>query len=1117
MKDNYQLLIERLDQFIRKYYVNKLIRGTLYSIALVLGAFILFSVLEYYMYFSTGTRKALFYSFVGGSALAIGNWVLLPLLHYFRLGQVISHKQAASIIGQHFGNVQDKLLNILQLKEQSLGLPDTNLINASINQKIGDLQPVSFKSAINLGENRKYLRFALPPLLLLVFILFVDAKIIKNGTNRLINNNTEFEREAPFKFVLNNKDLTVVQFEDFEVEVKVDGDVLPSEVYIDVDNYQYKLKKVNGNTFSYKMNKVAKETKFSFLASGFASKSYNLDVLKKPNLVGFDVRLDYPAYTGREDEIVQNIGDLVVPAGTNISWTFEAQNTDEVAVNFGGSNLLEKLKKVGNQKFTLSKKLLKDANYLVYVSNEYLKNADSVSYSISATPDVHPTISVEQFEDSTNKKMLFFAGEASDDYGLSKLNFNYSLKRENGEQSSNVIPLKKGMGKQAQYDYTWDLMELGMKPGDKLTYFFEAFDNDGVNGAKSAKTGIMTYAMPSVAEFEKMEEKNNEEIKTDLEKAIKESKKLQQEAKAFQNKMLQKKDLDWQDRKELEKLLERQKELEQQIEDAKKNFEENLENQSEFDQPNEEILDKQEKLEELFDKVIDDELKDLMRKMEELLQEMNKEDAIQKMEEMEMSDSDTEKELDRLLELFKQLEFENEMRKAVNKLEELAKEQEKLSEDTKKESKSDEQLQKEQEKLNEKFEQVEEQMEELKEKNKELSSPVDMDKTDKDSDDVKKEQQKSSQELQKNQKKNASKSQKKAADKMKDMANGMNMMMQSAQMEQMQEDVKALRQLLENLVTLSFDQEKLMENTREIQINTPAYKTAVQEQYKLKDDFVLIEDSLNALAKRVFQIESFVTEKVSDMKRDFKMSIDELEERKKSPAAVRQQNIMTGANDLALMLSEVMEQMQQQMANQMKGSQMCQNPGQGQPMMKLGQMQEQLNQQMKDMMDGKEGGKSPGEGENGKSGKGKNGKNGQSKAFAEAAAKQAAIRKALREMQQKKAEQGQGSKELQKLIDEMDKVETDLVNKRLNNDIMNRQQDILTKLLEAAEAEREQEYEDKRKSDTAKDREPKKPQALEEYIKKREAEIELYKSVSPALKPYYKTLVEEYYNSLKGK
>lgn len=1117
MKDNYQLLIEKLDQFTRKYYVNKLIRGTLYSVGLILALFTLFTVLEYYMYFSTSTRKVMFFSFVGISAAAVIGWIMFPLMNYFRLGKLISHKQAASIIGLHFADVKDKLLNVLQLKEQSQSSADASLINASINQKIGDIEPVPFKAAINLGENRKNLRFALPPLFLLLGILFFNGKIIEKGTSRLIKNGQEFEREAPFHFTLSNDDLSVVQFEDVLLEIKVEGEEYPNEAYIDIDNYKYKLTKVDYNTFTYKVRKVAKNAKFFFTASGFDSKSYDLNVLKKPSIVGFEVRLDYPAYTGRADEIISNIGDLVVPKGTKITWNFKAQNTDEVAVNFSNLKKADILKRAGKERFTLTKQVMNDAAYMVYVSNKNLQKADSVGYSLSAIPDVGPAISVEQFKDSSQSKVLFFAGDATDDYGLSKLNFSYTLEREKGGKETNVISIKTAMGKQAQYDYTWDLMNLGLNPGDKVSYFFEVFDNDGISGAKSARTSMMTYAMPSIDEFEQMEAKNNKAIKSDLNKAIEDHKQLKKDIKELTDKLHQKKELDWQDRKKLEDLMKRSEQIQKQMEEAKKNFDENKKNQSEFDEPNEQIKEKQEQLEKLFEEAVDDETKELMEKIEALLEELDKEKIMEQLENFEMSEEESQKNLERLKELHKQLEFERDMEKTTEDLNKLAEKQEKLSEETNEEKKSDEQLKKEQEELTKEFEKLEEKMEELKEKNEELKSPTKMDDMKEESEDVKKEQQKAEEQLQQEQKKGASKSQKKAADKMKSMANSMKMAMQSGQQQQNQEDIKALRQLLENLVNLSFDQEKLMEDSKKTQVNTPSYTALVQEQYKLKDDFVLVEDSLNALAQRVFQIESFVTEKVFDIKKNIKESIDMLEERQKSTAGVRQQRTMTGVNDLALMLSEVMEQMQQQMANQMKGSQMCQKPGSGQPMKGLGEKQQKLNEQLEKMKGQQEGDSPGGEGKSGKKGKGK-GKGGtMSKEFAQAAAEQAAIRKALKDLQKQKMQQGKGSQELQKLIDEMDRAETDLVNKKITNEMMKRQQEIITRLLEAEKAEREQEYENQRKAEVAQNQEKKRPKELEDYIKKREAEVELYKSVSPALKPYYKTLVEEYYNSLKVK
>lgn len=133
------------------------------------------------------------------------------------------------------------------------------------------------------------------------------------------------------------------------------------------------------------------------------------------------------------------------------------------------------------------------------------------------------------------------------------------------------------------------------------------------------------------------------------------------------------------------------------------------------------------------------------------------------------------------------------------------------------------------------------------------------------------------------------------------------------------------------------------------------------------------------------------------------------------------------------------------------------------------------------------------------------------------AARQAALRKALEEKQKKLREQGKGSQQLQEIMDQMDKIEEDLVNKRLNNQMMERQQDILTRLLEHEKAERQQEYEEKRKAEQAAQQQREMPPSLEEYIRKREAEIEMYKTVNPALKPYYKFLVEEYVKSLQAK
>ncbi len=1146
---NYESLIGKIDQFTRKYYMNNLIRGILYSIGVLLVSFISFALLEYYYFNSTVSsvelRTTLFYTFLGISVITLGWWVVRPLLQYFKLGRTIHHDQAAKIIGHHFGDVQDKLTNVLQLKEQA-NHRETVLLEASINQKITKLKPIPFASAIDLKENKKHLRYALPPLLLLLLLLF-SSNILEESAGRIINNNKVYEKDALFRFLLVDEELKVVQYENYDLEVKIEGEVLPNEVFIEVDNYKYKLEKTSPNTFSYTFVEMRKDTRFNLTANGITSRAYAIDVLEKPQISDFDINLNYPAYTGRTNESITGIGDLVVPVGTSIDWLFKSINTSSVSVQFPGEATKKNTVQVGESAFTIKKRVLKDGQYKIFIANKELPNGDSITYSLTLIPDMYPSIDIKTHRDTINDKIVYFAGEASDDYGLRALNFNYKIERDGQVVKEAKKPMVITKGKQTTYDHILNVKDLKLKPGDKLSYYFEVFDNDAVNGSKTAKTPLMFYEMPSVEELKEQEATNNEEIKSNLEDAMKKMKKLGENVKKVQSRILQKKEMNWQDKRELEKLMKEHQEIEEEIEEAKKNFDENLKKQEEYQQVSKEIAEKQELLQKLFEEIMNDEMKDLFKEMEELLNNMDQENLKEQLDDIKLSEEEMEKELDRMLELFKKMEVEKQMEDAVNELDSLAKEQEELSKETEEKGEKDEkaeenkddkakkdekdkkdaagkkeekkktqeEIEKKQEEINKKFEDIMEKIDKAKEKNKELENPMDMDseELDQQQKDVQENLQNSSQQLQKKKHQKASKSQKNAAQKMKEMSKEMKEMMKMNQMEQMKKDVKSMRQLLENLVMMSFEQEDLIDDVNITIANTPTYVKLVQKQDKLKDDFRHIEDSLQALSKRVYQIEAFVTEKVTEIKKTLKKSVKTLEERQKRTAVVQQQYTMTGVNDLALMLNEAMDQMQQQMAQQMPGEQMCEKPGNGQPggqgqgmgkdgnkpgMGGLRQLQEQLSKQIQQMKEQMKKGQMP-----------------SGKQFAQMAAKQAAIRKALQDAKNKNKKKGKGGgKELQDLIDEMDKVETDLVNKRLPNDMKKRQKDILTRLLQAENAERERELDEKREAERPDKYIPKMPPALEEYLKKRQGQVEMFKTVSPSLKPYYKNLVERYFRAL---
>src|ERR1041385_3308786 len=139
--NSYDTLIAKLDEFTRKYYKNQLIRGILYATAILVTGFLVMAVMEYFAHFERVMRTILFWGFILATGTVLTQFVFIPLFKLYKIGKIISHDEAAKIIGKHFSNVQDKLLNVLQLRRTNVsGGTSPELIQASIDQKIRELK-----------------------------------------------------------------------------------------------------------------------------------------------------------------------------------------------------------------------------------------------------------------------------------------------------------------------------------------------------------------------------------------------------------------------------------------------------------------------------------------------------------------------------------------------------------------------------------------------------------------------------------------------------------------------------------------------------------------------------------------------------------------------------------------------------------------------------------------------------------------------------------------------------------------------------------------------------------------------------------------------------------------
>lgn len=1156
-------LLEKLDEYKRKYYLNRLLKGLIFSAAVLLSAYLLVNTLEYFGRFSTPLRATLFFLFLATLGFTLVFWILKPAFFLLGKNKPLSNEEAARQVGRYFPEVGDKLLNTLQLA--GLSSSQNELLLASINQKSQQLGYVRFADAINLNQNRQYLKFALVPALVIMGILFVSPKFFTASSTRIVNFQNEYAEEAPFTFVLENQTLQAFKSEDFTVNLRLKGGAMPEAVYVLHNDRRLRMEAGEGRQFSYTFRNVQKGFDFQFEAAGYKSAEYEVELVARPSLAAFEVTLQYPAYLNKPGETLKNVGNLTVPEGTLVRWEVDARDADSVVFRFENekARLLAQKSLLPGGDFNLEKKARASTGYQVSLRNAHASNRDGIQYFLNVIPDKHPSITLEQYRDSTLYNLLVLGGNIADDYGLSQLRVFYKTVREGTkgpeQYASFALPVNRSQAIQS-YFKQWETDSLKLSPGDKLEYFVQVWDNDGVNGPKPARTPLMNYAIPSRQAVEQELENAAEKTASQLDKTLSKAEQLRKELAALENRLRNKRDLDFQDKRQVEELLKKREQLMNEIRQMQEQNKSLNERQQRFSEQNPELAQKMEKLQKLMNEVLNNDTEKLYEELKQMLEKNQDDRMLDLLERLKNKEKNTEKELERAVALFKRLQMEQKLNKSIDELKQLAEKQDQLSDKTQKEEQKpvdkkdqpsakdkdaaqkekdqkngeqkeqpdskengqndkqkaseenkeqndqagkNEELKQEQQALKEEMDDIKQDLKELEELSKEDENSDPMDTDQNQQEDISQQQQESQQQLSKDNKKNASKAQKNAAQKMRNLAGKLSEMQQEMEQQEMEENMSDLRDILENLVTLSFDQEKVMKDFRNVNLADPRFVKLSQEQLKLQDDAKVIEDSLYALAKRVLQIESFVTRELNNMKYNMDESVRYIRERRIPQATSKQQFAMSSINNLALLLSDVLKQMQENMSSMMMASgKKGKKPQKGnKPMPGLGKQQQQLNEQMQKLnQSGQQSGRQ------------------MSEELARMAAEQARLRKMLKEMldSQKGTDVGKRlSNEVNDLLKKMDETEEDLVNKRLNQNTLKRQKEIQVRLLESEKALKEQEEDEKRKGETARQVPRRVPPQFEDYVRQKQSQTELLRTVPPALSPFYKREVDSYFRKLR--
>jgi hypothetical protein len=644
-----------------------------------------------------------------------------------------------------------------------------------------------------------------------------------------------------------------------------------------------------------------------------------------------------------------------------------------------------------------------------------------------------------------------------------------------------------------------NLNNINLNPGQSVDYFFRVTDNDRINGPKSTQSRLYTLSIPDYDELLTQTLAGEEEIKSGLGQSREEVNNIQKEIDQLRRSMLESETITWEQQESLKQLLDKQQEAQENYENLREFSESRNIKDQQFRKQDDQIIKKQEELQRLFEEVLTDEMKELYQKIQEELEKLNREEIFQMLDKFQFEMSDLENRLDRALELFKQLQVERMLSESIDALDRIKENQDTLSNVLDEGADADDVAQ-DQEKLNQDFENLSEMLQDMMKKNEELIRPNPLDDTSPIQDNIWEMLKEAINQLMQNNKDQALQEQRNASEAMQQMSNSLKAMQAAMQQQNMAEDIRTLREILDNLVKTSFAQEDLMEDVREVNVRDPRFVNLIQDQRKISNDLKVIQDSLNALAKRQIQIESYVTREIAEINLNIEQAIDHLINRRKHTGASRQQFVMTHVNNLALLLNESMQNMQMQMQAQGEGD--PSQSGEGAPSFQdLRRMQEQMNQMLEQLQEGHQ----PMPGESGQQGMS------MSEQLARMAAEQEAIRTRLNELANQLKGEGEQTRELEQTMREMERTELDIVTNNISRQTQLRQQRILTRLLEHEKAQMEREQEERRVGETAKTYDLSNPEDFFEYNRIKNRSIEMLRSLPPGFKPHYRNLVEIYF------
>ena len=1058
MSEETQKLLERLRQRLhtaaRRIVAAQLAYRTLISIGIVTLTLLVITGLEALFWMPVTWRSLLFWALL---AVAAGLFVVLMAAPLLRLGRILPplpHRHVAERVSSRHPELEDRLMNLLDLGHGRASAAPAPLIDGAVQMLHARVEPVPLEDSTSFAPVRRIGRLASVPVAGLLLFVLATPTHFQAASNRLFSPGEHFARPASFTLTVSPQDTSIVRGDTLTISVETIGNQLPRTATIHVSTAQPAvLHGDGGGYFRHELVNVRESFRYRIQAENVFTPWYDVEVMDRPVVRSLQVELTAPAYTGLPRQVLPpGTGDIFALPGTTVQLRIRVGEARAMVVFGSGRQDTLATGGIAEGTFTVNRR----DTYSIKLENDAgITNRDPITYQITPLEDLRPTATIREPEPEATLDMDLTAAvllEIRDDFGFRDLRLWWRLAESRfnpvmDHPQAIALPLGETSTLDQQVPFFWDLgvtTGIDIVPGDVVEYFAEVRDNDAVGGFKAARSATHRLRLPSVTERYDQLSESQLDTENELEALLEESDQIRSEFEAVRDELRRKQQGDWDDARQLEQVADAQRALEQRVEDLASSMEETAADME--DLVSSETLQMFEELRQVTEEINSPDLMEAMEQLQQAIEELNPQKMQEALEKFGFNEEMYRDRLERALELMKNFQVQQKLEEAAERAENMAADQEQLAEQIAEDPEAANQqrdaLAEQQLDNKEAMEQLRERMEEIARRMEELqNAPTeDMQELNEDTatQELPEQMQENAAQMQSGQMEQAQRGQQQMQSSLQQLQQSLESMLSGMQSNQQQISFIALQRLLRDVLQLSFDQEALRLEVEKVVGDSPLLRDFAQRQSVLRSGLSTVADSLQSLARQVPQMTRQVQQVTGTALLTMENAVAIMVERN-SPAAAREQlAAMTSLNELALLLSDLMDQLMNAPSNNSAGgmsmSEMIQQ------LQQMAAQQQQLNQQIQEMLGQMQGQRLTPD---------------MQARMQQLAAQQQTLQQQLEELSSHRALARQIAGDLDRIAAQMEETVQQLQSFGTDRELRERQQQILTRLLDASRAMQE--------------------------------------------------------------